>query len=104
MKACLLHILSLTLMTAAGCGKDTHTSTSPDRQSAINSGKKSDSIPPQSQDSTGRIPGANNKSQTPPTPISEDQDPSLPQLAPSKLAWNGESFIGSATFALIPLE
>lgn len=104
MKACHKHTLLLMLLTFAGCGRETRTLPDQDSLSNQKPAKQPTSPNQQSQDSSARTPAPSNTSQKPSTKPVESDDPSLPPLPPSKLAWNGESFVGSATFALIPLE
>jgi predicted small lipoprotein YifL len=105
MKACHKHtLLLMMLLSFTGCGKETRSLPDQNGPSNQKPGKQANSPNQQSQDSSARTPAPSNVPQKPSTKPVESDDSSLPQLPPSKLAWNGETFVGSANFALIPLE
>ena len=89
-------------VTCVGCGEN-H---SPQRKDGIRSTQdqvKASGQTSVSQETTGKVANKDRPSNQPQEEATDEQ-PNLPPLGPSKLAWNGEDFMGSSTFALIPLE
>ena len=98
-----LNILTTIIaVTWVGCGENQP----PQRKEGARSSQdqvKTNNPASVSQETLGKVVNKDSTS-TKPQEESPQEQPNLPPLGPSKLAWNGEDFVTSSRFALIPLE